>query len=413
MRSLSAAVVAMLSVLPVAPLGAQTTASSAQTGQHLVADASAGIGYDDDVYAQVSSTPGLPGQSNGGYNFLGLGLAYSAIGRRTTFGASADSSFRFYRVDDSFTAHSYGGSVGVSTEVTRRMRVSGTVYSQRSSHHIFWMFPVLGETSLGQTTLPSLDYTLTATDGHAVDADANVTYRVTARGSVIAGYGRGYSRFDTDEIDRERWNARYEYGFSRYATLRLGYGREDAEYLGASNYSRRTIDAGIDYSRPLSFSRKTTLNFRVGSSGLDDGVNTTYTVIGNVNLSHQLSRYWALHAGYDRSIGFVGGFLDPFLANSVNANATGTMGRRVELSASGGYSDGNIGFTAPTTDNGYVTYTAGGRVQILLARNFSAYGEYVYYHYKFEDDVNLAFRTPPMLDRRGVRGGLNYTVAVF
>jgi len=413
MRSTSAAIVATLAVLAAAPLAAQTVTPT-QTGQDMRVDASGGVGYDDDVFATTGGQPSsVPLQASGGYSSLGLALTYSAVGRRTSFGASADSSLRYYRVEDGVTAHSYGGSVGATTELTRRLRVTGNVYSQRASHHIFWLFPVLGETPLGQITPPSLDYTLNATDGHSVDADANMTYRFTARSSATAEYGRGYSRFGVDELERERWSARYEYGVSRYATLRLGYGREDADYVGTNHYSRRTIDAGVEYSRPLSFSRKTTLNFRAGSSGLDDGQNKYYTVIGYVNLSHQLSRNWAVHAGYDRSIGFINGFLEPFLASSVMTNVTGTMGRRVELSASVGYSDGNIGFTAAPTENGYVTYTAGGRVRVLLARNLSAYGEYIHYHYEFEDDVDLPLRSPHRLNRRGVRGGLSYTIVVF
>jgi hypothetical protein len=275
------------------------------------------------------------------------------------------------------------------------------------------MFPVLGETPLGQVSVPSLDYSLTATDGHSLDAAAAATYRLTARSTATAEYGRGYSRYGSDELERERWSGRYEYGLSRHATLRLGYGREDAEYVGTNHYSRRTIDAGIDYSRPLSFSRRTTLSFRAGSSGLDDGQNTYYTVIGYVKLSHQLSRDWSVHAGYDRSIGFVGGFLEPFLASAVIGNAVGTIGRRVQVEASAGYSDGTVGFTTVPTENGYVTYTAGGRVQILLARNLWAFGEYIHYHYRFEDEVDLPFRSPHRLSRRGVRGGLSYTIAVF
>ena len=412
--SITTAFVVSLSLLGAAQVAAQTPAP-AQTGQDLRVEGSAGYGYDDDIFASEGGgqPSSVPLQTNGGYGFVGLGLRYSATGRRSSFGASADSSLRHYRVDEPFTAHSYGGSVGASTELTRRLRVTGTVFSQRSSHHVFWMFPVLGETPLGQVTLPSLDYTLTATDGHSIDGSVNLTYRFTPRSAVIGEYGRGYARFGIDELDRERWNARYEYGFSQYATLRLGYGREDADYGLTNHYSRRTIDAGVEYSRPLSFSRRTTVSFRAGSSGLDDGQDKYYTVIGYVQLSHELSRDWALHAGYDRNIGFVNGFGEPFLASSILANATGNVGRRVEITASAGYSDGNIGFSGPPSENGYVTYTAGGRVQILLARSFWAFGEYVYYHYRFEDDVNLPFRSPQRLNRRGVRGGLSYTVAVF
>jgi hypothetical protein len=408
---------AAIAVAAAAPVAGQTLAPPA-SGQDMRISADVGVGYDDDVFGSTGvPVVGAPIATNAGYGVTTLSLNYAATGRRSSFGAAADTAARFYRLDQPFTARSFGGSAGVSTELVRRLTATAAVASQRASHHTFWMFPTLVESPLGQITPPSLDYSLSAADGYSIDASGRLSYRLTSRSSLSAEYGHGFSRYGNEgqndfEIETNRASGRYQYQYSQYSSVRLGYGIEEAEYDTGLTYRRRIIDVGIDYSRPLSLSRRTTFSFGVGSTGLDDGRTTTYTVTGRANLNHQLSRNWVLHAGYDRNVGFINGFLAPVQSDGVIVGVNGIMNRRVQVTATAGYANGAVGPSASNAPD-YLTYTGSGRVQILLGKGFWAYGEYVYYHYSFDDLVTLPLLTPRLLDRQGIRGGVNYTVAVF
>jgi hypothetical protein len=295
------------------------------------------------------------------------------------------------------------------------LRAAAGISAQKSSQHIFWIFPGLIDSPLGQVTPPSLDYSLTSSALRSYDANSTLTYGLTRRSSLAAEYGYGEARFGDEEasrLKRKRWAGRYTYGFTRYASLRLGYGVEDAEYNRGQRFRRRVIDVGIDYARPLSFSRRTTFKFGGGTATLDDGESTFTTITGHANLNHVLSRRWNLNAAYNRGVGFIDGFVDPFVSDSAAVSAVGGFGRRVQLSASAAYSNGDVGFRT-TRSRSYETYTGTARMQVTLMRNLAAFGEYVYYHYRFDPLVVLPLNAPRALNRRGVRGGLGYTVAFF
>ena len=414
MKMMTTAVGAIIAALCGVPLTAQTLAPPVR-GQDLTAQASVGAGYDDDVFAEtqsLSAVSPLIGTS-ASYGLADLGLTYAATGRRITFGAAADSSVRYYRLDDPFTARRYSGSAALSVDLTERMRATASVSAQRSSHHIFWIFPALAEPPLGQLAFPSLDFSLTSTTGRSYDSGAALTYSLTRRSTLSADYGYGEARFGEADFDlkRERWAGRYTNGFTRYASLRLGYGIEDATYVNRQRFRRRTIDVGVDYARPLSFSRRTTLSFGVGTAGLDDGQATYYTLTGHANLIHQLARRWGLNAAYNRNVGFISGFLQPFLSDSAALSTTGRLHRRLMLTMSAAYSNGTVGFDVEAPR--YETYTGSARIQFLLGRGVSAFGESVYYHSRFDEQVALPLNSPRSLDRHGLRGGLNYTVEVF
>ena len=74
----------------------------------------------------------------------------------------------------------------------------------------------------------------------------------------------------------------YSYSATRYTTLRLGYSRAGLQLsgvcLGAANDDTRSdrFDAGMNYSRPLSISRRTTLSFGTGSAAIDNGTGDVF-----------------------------------------------------------------------------------------------------------------------------------------
>ena len=59
---------------------------------------------------------------------------------------------------------------------------------------------------------------------------------------------------------------------------------------GTGDYKGHSIDAGVSYNKALSFSRRTTLGFSTGTAAVNDGIQTHYSLIGNVQLTRELGR---------------------------------------------------------------------------------------------------------------------------
>jgi len=171
-------------------------------------------------------------------------------------------------------------------------------------------------------------------------------------------------------------------------------------------------DLGITYSRPLSFSRRTRFSFSTSSLAVDDGIQRYSTVGGSAVLTHEISRNWSANLSADRGISLLSGFHDPFLANGVNGALEGTFGGRFHFTSSAGYSGGNIGVARAIFHN-YTSSMASARLEVELVRRLSAYTEYAFYKYRFDQQVLLPNGTPQQLDRNGVRVGVSYMVPLL
>ena len=105
------------------------------------------------------------------------------------------------------------------------------------------------------------------------ETSANLTRSLTSRSNFnLLGTFR-YS--DLSRIaggqDLRAYSAggRYLYNLSRNATLHLGYIYREGQYTyvaSAQSTVAHDIDVGVDYHKPLSFSRRTHVDFSVGSS---------------------------------------------------------------------------------------------------------------------------------------------------
>jgi hypothetical protein len=66
-----------------------------------------------------------------------------------------------------------------------------------------------------------------------------------------------------------------------------------------------------------------------------------------------------------------------------------------------------------STFHSFDTYSGSARLQVGIARNLAAFGEYVYYHYRFDKQIVLPQGAPNGLDRHGVRAGISLTVPIL
>ena len=404
----------VVSCLMAAPAASQTQTQAA-SNQDLTARVAAGAGYDANVFGSnltAVADDTLP--RKGTYVSNDVSLDYSRAGS-LDIGATASSGLRLYETDRNYSAQTFSGAALVSGTIASRLHIAVSVEAVRSSQYLFWIFPV---TSYGGTVfglpMPSLNDRITPIFITTYGSDIAASYTLSRRSSLSAEYGvrRSIIRANLPRFDTVMLGGHYSYGFTKYAGLRLGYSTQTGVYRPSRTITRRTIDAGITYARPLSFSRRTKFSFAVNSLGVDDGLNTYATVGGAATLSHQFGRFWKLNGDFDRGVSFIDGFADPVLSNAVSATLKGAFGRRVDLTASSAYSRGKIGL-ARSLFNDYTSGTATVRTNIAITRRFGLYTEYFYYRYRFNKLVALPAGSPCQLDRNGVSAGLELIVPII
>jgi hypothetical protein len=195
---------------------------------------------------------------------------------------------------------------------------------------------------------------------------------------------------------------------NRYAKLRLGYGQQIARYgitpgglTAQRNTRNQNLDVGIEYDRPLSFSRQTFVSVRSGSSIVSAEGYSRYNIAGEVAVKHQITRKWAGRLTYQRGVQTIEGVPAPLFAEEVRVVAAGRLARRITLDASGGLSWGTMGVVRLSAYRGE---TITGRLRASLTPHLSLEAQYGYSRYEFSDDA-LLFSTP-YLRRNGLRGGL-------
>ena len=345
-------------------------------------------------------------------------LAYEKRTDRITFSSRGAAESRYYFTDDPFPATSYFGNATFSAAMTSRLDASASVSGAYSPQIVFSPLPIPGDIQ-SDFAPPTLDYGVTPQQLVSYAAGGNIGFRVSQRSTLTAMLSGSSQRFPDDDyaIHSLAYGGRYSYTVSRYASLRLGYAQQDTDYAEFETtpmrrYTQRTYDVGVNYSRPLSLSRRTTYSFGTGSAVLDNGVETFFNVTGTASLSHQIGRTWEANVIYGRGLGTVAGFLEPTFADSVNANLRGHLNSRVMFTATAGFSNGNVGQAAVSND--YHSIQATTRLEYTVQRDRSAlYGSYYYYGYEFDEDTPTAVPISNQIGRHGARVGLIFRLPLI
>jgi hypothetical protein len=393
--------------------------------QSLIASASVFGAYDDDVFADrigAADTlhPGL--RQDGIYSGMTAGLAYTRNSNRASAGLSADVGVNKYQNRDPLPTYRVGANVG--GQVARRTTVSvsgAAVYSPE--------FRLGGFTNPMSLTGAQDPFTSVLADFDLYNLAA---LRTSAAGTLTQSIGRrasldaSYVLSNVDYINNA-FNYRSQFGGLRYTqrlthnmNARLGYGYTIAEYkqrLDVLPQHIHHIDAGIDYGRALSVSRRTHLSFSTGSAILSGsetlGGNSTgfsYHLTGTADLTHEMGRTWKAQLAYRRGIDVHEGFSQPFLSNAANAGLTGLISRRLSFGSGADYVTGDVGIK---TGAHYSSTSANAVLEYALSSRLALFGRYVYYKYQFDRQAALDPRLPGALDRQGVRFGLSAFIPVI
>ena len=394
--------------------------------QSLIASGTAFVAYDDDVFAgQLASAETLHQgvRQDGIYSGMTAGLAYSRNSNRASAGLTADVGVNKYKNRDLLPTYRVGANVGAQVARRTRFSVSGAaVYSP--------------EFRLGGFTNP-LSITGVQDPFSTVLADYDLynlaALRTLAAGTLTQSIGRrasldaSYSLNNVDYINNafnyrtQSGGLRYTQRLTRNMNARLGYGYTIAEYKQRPDVLPphiHHIDAGIDYGRALSVSRRTHVSFSTGSAILSGTGETfagntsgfSYHLTGAADLTHEMGRTWKAQLTYRRGVDVHEGFAQPFLSDGVNAGLGGLLSRRLSFASGADYVSGDVGLR-----NGahYVSFSTNTVLEYALSSRLALFGRYVYYKYDFDRQAALDPRLPRALDRQGVRFGLSTSIPVI
>lgn len=366
-------------------------------------------GYDTDVTGTATDADTAPSAPYGG------GMVSLNFQKRTdkiAFSTRGSTDYRYYRTDEPVSAVSYSGNSVFAADLTSRLNVSASANAQYSPRFVFSLLPLAGDLPI-DTAPPPADYGVSMDSTMSYVVGSTLGFRVSRRSTLNLAVSGGEQKLLEDKIDlrSKSYGGGYSYAVTRYAKLRVGYTQQDSDYpafgpsIPARRYSHRSYDVGVDYSRPLSVSRRTSISFGSGSSAIDNGLETFYNVTATAALVHQMGRTWEANAAYARGLGVVAGFAQPFFADSVNGTIRGQLSRRLALEVTAGYANGNVGLGSRAED--YVSFQANSRLEWVVQReHVGVYGNYYYYAYEFDSSTPLVASIPRQVDRHGVRAGL-------
>ena len=409
---------------------------SSDSPHSLVASASVFAAYDDNVYEGISNrrvdSPWF--QQSGVYQGANAGLnyAFEKDGERFDFRAASGAQVNYYRHgDESDVLPAYQGSVEVGAKLARATTVALRQNVAYSSVY-------------ASTLAPRVDDDLGAEIGLADDLDLGLFQQKALHAATRVSLSQDFGRYTTAgvtyhlrtrrsleteveesplrEYTSHTASAGFQYArpMTRHATLRLGYGLRwsDRERIAGEPELMHNIDAGVDYSRALSFSRRTFFTFGTGSAitvsdevpATDDNRRVRAWLLGNAALVHEIGRTWTTDLRYSRGLRTREGFDQLYLTDALTASIGGLVTRRLQLSAALTWAESSAERDASRhhTNRSAVAQATYGITSFL-----GLYARYVYVKYRFDEGILLDERFPRQLDRHGVRVGLTTSVPLI
>jgi hypothetical protein len=402
---------------------------SAGSGQTLVLTVGGFESYDDDVYGDIVGesvggadniagnrigtldprfrTPGL-------YSGVNSGLTYLAQKqfRRSTLGVEGTGSGVYEGPRTGDRAIGQGRMSATASTRLRRWQLDGQGDASYSPYYqLVMVLPDQIRDAVDAGASREADFALFTQRILTTGVGGNATSILSRRSSFTASYSLTRIFFVT-EHEQQIWQqaaGRFMHQFGKGFAMHLGYTYRVAQMdrnVAEPVVRAHDLDAGVDYSRALSFSRRTTLGISSGSTlaainSHDADAGYRLVVTGNARIQHEIGRTWTATVGARRGIDFEAGFHDPFLTNTASVGFGGSPAGRIRLTAFGYFSGGRIGLQADAP-----TYTAANlnaRVTLSLTRRLTTFGEYFRDRYDLEHAPAVPFGFGNRFDRGGVR----------
>lgn len=377
-------------------------------------------------------------QQDASYPDLQASIRYDGQSRNQSFYMTADASSRHFERFGGLSTVSHDVAAGFTTNLGRRTRLR---FDQSVGRSPFYLVTVFAPQTLAESDFaaqapaestfdpqalaeslppqPAIDYAVSRRKTDSMTIALALTHSLARHTSVSLNYGRAQSRTDESDFTARYVGASFNHYLGRYAIARAGYTHRLANRRSLSSASEpgivasHDLDFGIDYNRPLSLARRTTLVVSTGSAIVPAadvaaiGAGDHYRMLGTASLNHDMGRTWKAVLSYGRTLEFVETFKEPLLSDSVALHLRGHFSRQLDLTLSANLSKGSVGFVAedPAT-HGYGTYSASGRLRWAISRLVKGYGEYLIYGHAFGNGVQLPQGFGHDVKRSEIRVGL-------
>jgi hypothetical protein len=378
-------------------------------------------GYDDDVPDELRPALDSSNQQSGGFSgTVDARGTFTWRNPRTEFGASVSSMFRRAETGQLQGVAGYSAGAGFSRQLPGRFNLSLNQSATYSPTYMYGLFPVDASTAPGAAPSTSLDYAVGRFESYDHVTMVSLRRDFTRRNSFTA---IGEYQFTDRLHETAFWNditsyvARGEYvhNLARNTALtgRARYRTGDYGYVGTGTTTEVGVDFGVDYTRPLSASKRTTVRFNAGATRVEfprvvTGFERRIRGSGELGFDYQFSRTWQARANLRRGVEYLLDLPTPVFADGVSAGADGLLSRRVDVSMFLGYSDGA---SVDNRDSLQIsTYTGNFRGRYALSRSVAVYLEYLRYYYHFRGSAPVLAGIPQRWDRSGVRAGLTLWV---
>ena len=388
-----------------------------ETKQSLIVSASAGGGYDDNLLLDASGIGGVGSvdpriAKSGQLATVDGSIVYAYTGDRGSFGSSASSMLRYYtgQRDPSVAAHN--ANVRGTWRFGRRTTLAGRQSAAYQPYTFTSIFPTLINPVLDEPAQIDIDQATSRREYLSVDSAAELQHSFNPRLDFNSGYN--FQKSDTaffggGKFTRQGARAGIRYSLTRNLGLRAGYGYQEGRYPNsASVVQSHNIDAGIDYNRALSFSRRTTVAFGTGTATVTDGTSTSYQATGFARVNHEMGRTWYVFGSYNRSVQFVDLLLVPVLYDSMETGLAGLLNRRVEFQTGLRASIGDVGLDDSLASNDFDTFQAITSISIAMTRFMQFGASYSFYRYRFEEGTRMPLGVPQNIDRQSVRAQVSF-----
>jgi hypothetical protein len=420
---------------PVEPLFGRNTPGSGLT-HRVDTNLTVAGGNDDNVGLALGIDDGRVGVAARFLSFDG-NVIYARDGRRTQFAGSAGVSLRRlsgvgFNVSE---LPSYSGGLGWSAQTSAHTRVRVDQSIIWSPYYDFGMASVLGEPVLGAAQPVTADQAALQTRTIRSATMADFEHQWSDRMSYRIDYGFRLAAIEQSAFTNAATVFQHSAGLrvsrrlSDSLAVRVGYGFEsapDAVIFGSRDVDRtfragnnHAIDVGLDFVRPLTLGRRTTLLFSAGSAvatargpgqgavddtgAFVDEPTTGIGLIGRARLEQRIAGSWTVSGGYERSADYVEIIDATVFSDAVGVDVKGLLSRRVEIfgvldyrKTSGVYTLGGDRFA---TGRGNLT------VRAAATRRLALFAEYSYFSYRINTQFQLPNGFAPALDRQSVRVG--------
>jgi hypothetical protein len=377
-------------------------------GHLLTASGSIGGGYDDNILADASGV-GRTGRlrpeasTRGTLANLQASLAYSLEGRRTTLSSSFGGSSRYYPSVSPGLIAGYQASVAATHRFNDRTTVGGGARITYVPFRLTGVFSGGSAVDDDGEVVPDLDLAAVRQAYWGRAASMSFSHTLSPRASLTGGLTHRSSELaqSTQGLAHERADMSYRYSVSKGLAVRAGYGYGYWHDSGQYRSNNHLLDAGLDFDRALSFSRRTTLSFSTGTTAIRRYGSHLYRATGSARLRHEMGRSWAATASYFRGLRYYESLSEPVFTNSISAALSGLITRRMQVSTTAWASIGDVGFSPH--DKRFDTYAGLASVSYALFRHLSVSAHYARFHYRFDPAVPLPPGTPREIDRNSVR----------